>query len=477
MTSIPKILHVMWIGAEKTPINLMMSWKHKNPDFEFIIWNEEEFIKRHMFFKCIKQVTDIYEISGKCDILRWEILYKYGGVFVDADSICIEPIDDYFMTKQAFSTYENEYVRKSLVACGMMGFIPNHNLCRDIINWISEPSLSESIIRNYKAWISVGPYLLTKFLGTGNYPDFSVFPSYTVLPMHHTGLLYEGHRKVYAHQVWGSSNQSYDIINTIKLPQYFHSPKQWVSVIVTSYDTEEKYLRNCLDSIKDQKGYFGIELVWVNDGSNLNYTEILEKELFHFGKSSRFTKIKYIRIFENKQNFKCLNIAINACSNELIFKMDSDDIMHPDRLKIQQKFMLENPDAVICGGGIRIFNESGIIKDVFHEQKISWTQFRNSTPPPTWIMSHPTLCYKKSALLSIGCYDTNLYGVEDYDIQLRLLKKFGYIYNIKDILLYYRIHSKQMTNIIKQIDYAVMIQDVLQKHLRSNLETNDSAER
>jgi uncharacterized protein YqgQ len=92
-------------------------------------------------------------------------------------------------------------------------------------------------------------------------------------------------------------------------------------------------------------------------------------------------------------------------------------------------------------------------------------------------MSHPTLCYKKSALLSIGCYDTNLYGVEDYDIQLRLLKKFGYIYNIKDILLYYRIHNKQMTNIIKQIDYAVMIQDVLQKHLRSNLETNDSAER
>lgn len=462
MTSIPKIIHVMWIGPKKAPMNLMMSWKHKNPDFEFIIWNEAEFIKRRIYFKCIKQITDIYEISGKCDILRWEILYQYGGIFVDADSICIEPIDDYFMNKQAFSTYENEYVRKSLVACGMMGFIPNHNLCRDIINWISEPSLSESIIREKKAWISVGPLRLTEFLDTGNYPDFSVFPSYTVLPIHHTGLIYDGHRKVYAHQVWASSNQSYDTIDTVELPHHLLLPKQWVSIIVTSYDTKEEYLRNCLDSIRDQNGYFGIELVWVNDGSSLNCTKVLEKELYQFGKSSRFTKIKYIRIIENKKNFECLNIAINACSNEIIFKMDSDDIMHPDRLQVQLKFMCENPDAVICGGGMRCFNDSGSIKDIFHTEKISWTEFYDNNKPSTWIMSHPTLCYKKSALLSIGGYNTHLYGVEDYDIELRILKKFGFIYNIKQILLYYRIHPQQISNTIKDTDSAVMIQNIIQ---------------
>ena len=37
------------------------------------------------------------EINGKADIIRWEILYEYGGVFVDADSICIEPIDDHLI--------------------------------------------------------------------------------------------------------------------------------------------------------------------------------------------------------------------------------------------------------------------------------------------------------------------------------------------------------------------------------------------
>ena len=36
---------------------------------------------------------EIEEINGKADIIRWEILYHYGGLFVDADSICIESFD------------------------------------------------------------------------------------------------------------------------------------------------------------------------------------------------------------------------------------------------------------------------------------------------------------------------------------------------------------------------------------------------
>ena len=34
------------------------------------------------------------EINGQADIIRWEILYEYGGFFQDADSICVEPIDN-----------------------------------------------------------------------------------------------------------------------------------------------------------------------------------------------------------------------------------------------------------------------------------------------------------------------------------------------------------------------------------------------
>lgn len=467
---IPKILHVMWIGRKPAPLNMMMSWKKKNPDFEFIFWNEAEITKRGLVFKCMKQINDIQEICGKCDIMRWEILYEYGGVFVDADSICIEPIDDVFMNKQAFATYENENTRKDLVALGILGFIPNHPLCRDIINWISDSALSEAIIRDQKAWMSVGNARLTTLLNTGNYPDFSIFPSYYVLPIHHTGLVYEGHGKVYANQLWGSSNDNYDTMNDIKLSKEFDVPVLWFSVLIPSYNTKREFLRNCLDSIKNQNGHFGIELVWINDGSDQDCTNFLEEELYNFGKNTRFIKIKYIRFGKNKGICESLNIGVQVCSNEYIFRMDSDDIMFPNRLKIQYAFMISHPDAVVCGGGIRIFND-GPIRDIFHEQKISWTEYINQDDVSTWIMNHPTLCYKKSAVLSVGNYNTDFIRkpfAEDYELELRLMKRFGCLYNIDEVLIYYRVHEDQVT-----IKYKDLIESTLNNiyiNVKNNIE-------
>ena len=100
--SIPKIIHQLWIGHKPAPINLMNTWKEKHPDFEYIYWNEEEFVKRDFKFKCQDKIDEIEEINGKADIMRWEILYKFGGVFLDADSICIEPFDHELLNKKCF---------------------------------------------------------------------------------------------------------------------------------------------------------------------------------------------------------------------------------------------------------------------------------------------------------------------------------------------------------------------------------------
>ena len=66
--------------------------------------NFEEFFHKHIlkitFIICLPLLTawtfadEIEEIVGKVDIMRWELLYRYGGIFIDADSICIESIDD-----------------------------------------------------------------------------------------------------------------------------------------------------------------------------------------------------------------------------------------------------------------------------------------------------------------------------------------------------------------------------------------------
>ena len=59
---IPKILHQIWIGPKAAPSNLMRSWKEKHPEFEYILWNEDEIQRRGLSFTCQKQINDIAEI-------------------------------------------------------------------------------------------------------------------------------------------------------------------------------------------------------------------------------------------------------------------------------------------------------------------------------------------------------------------------------------------------------------------------------
>jgi hypothetical protein len=69
-------------------------------------------------------------------------------------------------------------------------------------------------------------------------------------------------------------------MNSVVLPKELLEPNVWVSLLITSYNTNPLYMKECLDSIKCQTGHFGIELVWINDGSNEDNTIQLEQLLF-----------------------------------------------------------------------------------------------------------------------------------------------------------------------------------------------------
>jgi GT2 family glycosyltransferase len=386
-------------------------------------------------------------------MMRIEILYKYGGIYVDADSICIEPLDSYFLSKRAFATFENENVRAGLVATGTIGFVSNYPLCKDMIEWFQSDDAAEKM-NSFKAWYSVGPGCLTRFLNTGKYTDFSVFPSHCFLPVHFTGLTYSGHKKVYAYQEWGNTKQNYDIFDTICLPSDFSEPSLWVSVLIASYNTPGEYLKDCLNSIKNQEGYFGMEIVWINDGSVEPYSKILVDLLEEFQKSTRFCRVVYKKMEMNRGLTYCLHEGVKMCSNELIFRMDSDDIMVATRIQKQLDFMAARPDCMICGGNIRMFRTPSTELSRFntftgqtnHPEVITWYDFLKHKPD--WFANHPTLCFKKSAVLAVGNYNIERpdYPIlEDYELELKMIKRYGSLYNIPDILVHYRLHNDQLT--------------------------------
>ncbi len=61
-------------------------------------------------------------------------------------------------------------------------------------------------------------------------------------------------------------------------------------------------------------------------------------------------------------------------------------------------------------------------------------------------MNHPTLCYRKSAIIEVGNYNETLNEIsEDFELELRVLKKYNYIHNFQEVLLNYRMHDNQIT--------------------------------
>jgi len=449
---IPKILHQIWIGPKPAPLHMMKTWEEKHPGFEYILWTEQEIAKRGLTTQCQKQIDAMVEINGKADIYRWEILHQYGGYFVDADSICIEPFDAYFEEKTGFATYENENVRAGLVATGTMGFVRGHPLCRDILDWIAHDAEAQTLIQATRAWYSVGPGILTKMLDTGKYTDIAIYPSHCFLPIHFTGPAYTGHKRVYGYQEWGTAKQSYDTMSNVQLPDSLKPPKNWYSVLITSYNTPAPYVRECLESIKAQTGYFGIEVIWVDDGSTSEHTSSLIKELNRFKQTSRFTRFVYFKNETNQGTAKSSNRGLAACSSELVFKMDSDDLMMPDRMSQQIAFMTQSPDVVACGANIRLFNtdtngKKQWVNETHHPQEMTWNELYQSQS--SWYVNNPTLCYRKSAILQLGGYRTDderlLYVHEDYDLMARVIKVYGRVCTLPGILVLYRLHYGQLT--------------------------------
>ena len=447
---IPMIIHQLWIGPKPAPVKLMDTWKNMNPEFVYVRWTEAKIEEMNFHFKCQNRIDEMKEINGKADIMRWEILREYGGIFIDADSFCIKPIDDELLNTQAFAGWEQETLRPGLIATVAMGFPPDHLVPNSAIQWTINNSVDHNIC-GLPAWRTVGPGLVTRVYNENSdvRKNMTIFSSNYFLPVHCTGKIYNGHGKVYAHQEWGSTKQSYEKMHLIEVPDFLKTPTISVSVLVPCFNVKAVHVKECIHSIQEQVGNFNIELVWIDDGSAEFSKTIIKKMLDKFILETRNTTLVYYEHEngENKGLGTTLKKGVELCSNELIFRMDADDIMMHDRIHKQLVFFQKNPTAVLCGGQVEFFEGNTAPFKTEHAERIEWDKYIAAPSPNMWFMNHPTVAFKKSAVLAVGNYNADFeIMVEDYYLWIQMMKRFGTLHNLPDVLLKYRIHKDQVTN-------------------------------
>ncbi len=134
--------------------------------------------------------------------------------------------------------------------------------------------------------------------------------------------------------------------------------------------------------------------------------------------------------------------------------MDSDDISHPDRFKIQADFLRNNPQFQIISSWYAIFQNKKINYLVTPNNDDSQIKKSLSLYSP---LSHPGICLRKAIMFNENYDQTD---IEDYELWLRLLKKVNF-HIIPKILVYQRFRQDSLSrsNISKNYETHYKIQD------------------
>jgi glycosyltransferase involved in cell wall biosynthesis len=198
-----------------------------------------------------------------------------------------------------------------------------------------------------------------------------------------------------------------------------------ISVIVPTYQ-REKYLGATLRSIIAQ-GYRPLEIVVVDDGSTDKTAAVAQS----------YPQVRYM--FQNNQGpHVARNTGLENCNGQLIAFLDADDLWPPDKLEKQFDFLTRNPEIACVLGRMKNFLDDGV--DL-----------------PNWVSASAMLddsnalslgagLIRREAFDCIGAFDSNCWFGDDLDWFIRLREAGLLMAVMKEILLFRRIHSNNISS-------------------------------
>lgn len=209
------------------------------------------------------------------------------------------------------------------------------------------------------------------------------------------------------------------------------------SVVLAVYKNDKTdFVSEALKSIIINQILIPNEIVLVVDGPIPN--ELNSVLLDYESKYSSIFNI--IRLSENKGLGNALKVGVEKANNELIARMDSDDISLPDRFLNQIEFFKNNPDVDLLGGQIAEFidNPDNIIgiRNVPTDSENINDYIKYRCP-----FNHMTVMFKKSQVLSVGNYQDWHFN-EDYYLWIRMALAGFKFANLPDILVNVRVGNE-----------------------------------
>jgi len=208
-----------------------------------------------------------------------------------------------------------------------------------------------------------------------------------------------------------------------------------------------KFLLECLQSVVDQS-LKASEIVFVKDGP---LSEDLEHVLCQYTSQ---LPIKFVELTVNKGLGNALSKGLEACSNDIVFRMDTDDICYENRFQLQYDYLMANPEVDILGGWAHDINSNG---DIISERKYPTSHKELYKLMWTNPLIHPAVVFRRSKVLSVGSYDPSVVRRQDYELWIRAAAGGLKIENLPAFVIKYRFTE----NYYKKNDFNVVYKQAL----------------
>lgn len=178
-TMIPKIIHQIHLGnslLSEQELYWQKTWKDKNPDWSHVLWDDAK-VEKDLEITHPEVFQNCKSFSEKSDVLRFEILYQFGGLYIDTDFECLKNIDPLFQDREIVL-----FRQQPKKICGAFFGASKHNAnVKALIDGL--PESKEKFGDHRNADIKYGPAYVTRTLGLDvSLPDGQGSDKKTVYP-------------------------------------------------------------------------------------------------------------------------------------------------------------------------------------------------------------------------------------------------------------------------------------------------------
>lgn len=209
------------------------------------------------------------------------------------------------------------------------------------------------------------------------------------------------------------------------------------SVLMSVYKNDKpEDLKAAIESIYSQQELKPNEIILIVDGP---VPENLKDKIGQLERDIECLTV--FRLKENEGLGNALRIGVGLCTNEIIARMDSDDLAVSSRFKSQIDFLQKNPQVDIVGGQIEEFIDTpdNIVAErnvpIQHHDIVSY--MRKRCP-----FNHMTVMFRKSAVMKAGNYIPWHFN-EDYYLWIRMFMAGATFANLPSTIVNVRV-GKEM---------------------------------